>query len=126
MSTQDSDGIDEALQGVTHVALTAAARIGEQHARIREQHARDAQASSQQTAREHAARMAAEREAARASLTVVHRPQWWDTAPPGDITNAYQTAKAWNQIDPEAVRAEQRIIQVRHQPATRRRPRQCR
>ena len=111
MSTQDSDGIDEALQGVTHVALTAAARTGEQLARMREQQARDAQARSEQAARENAERMTAEREAARASLAPVHRSEWWDSAQAEDVTKAYTTAKAWSEVDPEAVRAEQRIVE---------------
>ena len=111
MSTQDSDGIDEALQGVTHVAMTAAARMGEQLARMREQQAREAQARSEQAAREQAARMTAERDAARSSLAPVHRPEWWDTAQAEDVTKAYTTAKAWSEVDPEAVRAEQRIVE---------------
>ena len=111
MSTQDSDGIDEALQGVTHVAMTAAARMGEQLARMREQQAREAQARSEQAAREYAARMTAERGAARAFLSPVHRPEWWDTATAEDVTKAYTTAKAWSEVDPEAVRAEQRIVE---------------
>lgn len=111
MSTQESDGIDEALQGVTHVAMTAAARMGEQLARMREQQARDAQARSEQAAREQAERMKAEREAARASLTPVHRQEWWDNATAEDVTKAYQTAKAWGEVEPEAVRAEQRIVE---------------
>ncbi len=111
MSMQDSDGIDEALQGVTHVAMTAAARLGEQLARMREQQAREAQAHSEQAAREQAARMTAEREAARASLTPVHRQEWWDTTTAEDVTRAYTTAKAWSEVDPEAVRAEQRIVE---------------
>lgn len=111
MSTQDSDGIDEALQGVTHVAMTAAARMGEQLARMREQQAREAHARSEQAAREQAARMTAERDAARSSLAPVHRPEWWDTAQAEDVTKAYTTAKAWSEVDPEAVRAEQRIVE---------------
>ena len=111
MSTQDSDGIDEALQGVTHVAMTAAARMGEQLARMREQQAREAQARSEQAAREYAARMTAERGAALAFLSPVHRPEWWDTATAEDVTKAYTTAKAWSEVDPEAVRAEQRIVE---------------
>lgn len=110
MSQSESDGIDEALQGVTHVALTAAGRLGEQMARMREQQVRAEQARSQQAGQEYAARMTAEREAARASLAVVHRPEWWDSAPAEDVTKAYQTATAWRDLDPEAVRAEQRIV----------------
>ncbi|MEZ5087725.1 MAG: hypothetical protein R2722_16285 [Tessaracoccus sp.] len=111
MSAHDSDGIDEALQGVTHVAMTAAARIGEQLARLREQQARDAQARSEHAAREHAARMTAEREAARATFSPVARPEWWDSATAEEVTRAYATAKAWSDVDPAAARAEQRIIE---------------
>lgn len=111
MNTQESDGIDEALQGVTHAAMTAAARMGEQLARIREQQAREAQARSAQAAGEYGARFAAERDAARSSLAPVHRPEWWDTAQAEDVTKAYRSAKAWSDVDPEAVRAEQKIVE---------------
>ncbi len=111
MSTQDNDGIDEALQGVTQMAMTAAARMGEQLARMREQQARKAQAGSEQAAREYGARFTAERDAARASLAPVHRPEWWDSAQAEDVTKAYQRAKAWSDVDPEAVRAEQKILE---------------
>ena len=72
---------------------------------------RAAQARSQQEASELGARLAGERDAARASLTTVYRPEWWDAAQPDDIARAYQTARAWGDVDPEAVRAEQRIAQ---------------
>lgn len=110
MSTQDSDGIDDALQGVSYMAMTAAARLGEQVSRTREQQDREAQAKSEQAALEFAARLGAEKDAARASLAVVHHPEWWDSAQAEDVTKAYQTAKAWRDIDPEAVRAEQKIV----------------
>jgi hypothetical protein len=84
--------------------------MGEQLARMREQQDREAQARSEQAAREQAARMSAERDAARASLAPVHRPEWWDTAQAEDVTKAYTTAKAWSEVEPEAVRAEQRIV----------------
>lgn len=110
----ESDGIDEALGGVTQVAMTAAGRVGEQLAREMERRARMAQAQSEQAAAEMAERARAEREAARASLAPVHQDAWWDNASAQDITKAYETAKAWRDVDPEAVRAEQRIAgQVR-------------
>lgn len=109
MSMHEGDGIDEALEGVTQMALSAAARLGEQHARRREQQAREAQARSEQAAREQAERMAAERSAAGASLAAVHRREWWDTAGAEEVTKVYETARAWSGSDPEAVRAEQRI-----------------
>lgn len=114
MSAQDSDGVEDAIQGVTQVAMTTAARLGEQLARAREKRAREAQASSEQTAREYTGRFNAEREVARAALAPVHRPQWWDDAQGEEISKAYQTATAWKDIDPEAARAEQRIVDEVH------------
>ena len=91
--------------------MTTAARMGEQLARAREKHAREAQTRSEHAAREYAGRFTAERDAARAALAPVHRPQWWDGAQSEDVTKAYQTATAWKDIDPEAARAEQRIVE---------------
>ena len=111
MADMDGDGIDDALEGTIRVAVTAAGRAGEMIARQREQQMREAQARSQQEASELGARLAGERDAARASLAAVYRPEWWDAAQPEDIARAYQTARAWADVDPEAVRAEQRIAQ---------------
>lgn len=65
MAGQDdgNDGIDEALTGPMHLALTAAGRLGEQLARQREARMREAQASSEQVGRELRNRFTAEREA---------------------------------------------------------------
>lgn len=111
MADMDGDGIDDALEGTVRVAVTAAGRAGELLARQREQQMREAQARSQQEAAELGARLAGERDAARASFTAVYRPEWWDAAQPEDIARVYQTARAWSDVDPEAVRAEQRIAQ---------------
>lgn len=107
----ENDGIDDELRAALQLAVTAAARLGEQVARAREQRSRDAQARSAQDAREDAARFGAERDAARASLAPVHRGDWWDAARTQDVVQAYQTARAWAEFDPEVARAEQRIVQ---------------
>ena len=111
MAGQDhgDDGIDEALAGVMHVALTAAGRLGEQLARQREARLREAQASSEQAGRELQNRFNAEREAARAVVAPVYHEQWWDTAEPAEIERVYETARAWADHDPEAVRAEHAV-----------------
>lgn len=111
--SSESDGIDEALQGVTQVAMTAAARMGEQLARLREAQLREAQARSEQAGRELASRLTAEREAARAALAPVSRPDWWAAASGQDVAMALTTARAWRDSDtPDAdfARAEQRIV----------------
>jgi colicin import membrane protein len=106
---EENDGVDEAVNGVLRVGLTAAGRMAEVIARAREQAAREAQAASEHQARELGARLTAERSAARAQLAPVHRADWWDQAQPAAIATAWETARAWQQIDPDAGRAADRI-----------------
>ncbi|WP_242703297.1 hypothetical protein [Paenarthrobacter ureafaciens] len=98
----ESDGIDEALEGMSRVALTVAGRLGEQLARAREQELRRAQAAEEQQARELQARFDAERAAARAQLAPVMDNRWWDTATGRDIERAHEAATAWKDHDPAA------------------------
>lgn len=106
---EETDGIEEALEGQLRVLLTAAGQVGERLARAREDALRRAQARSEQEFRELESRIAAERHAARVELASVHRSDWWDRATPEQIGRTYQVARAWAQEDPEAVRAEQRV-----------------
>ena len=98
----ESDGIDEALEGMSRVALTVAGRLGEQLARAREQELRRAQAAEEQQARELQARFDAERAAARAQLAPVMDNLWWDTATGRDVERAHEAATAWKDHDPAA------------------------
>lgn len=112
MSRGEDDGIDEALQGVTYVAMTTAARLGEEGARAIEARARQRQAAREQEAAEYAARWQAERSAAVSSLRPVHRQEWWDARPdPDQIARLYQTATAWSEHDQDAARAQQLIAE---------------
>lgn len=106
---EETDGIEEAFEGQLRVLVTAASQIAERIAREREQALRQAEARSQQEARELQSRMEAERRAARAELSNVYREQWWNQASPEQIGHAYQVARAWEREDPEAVRAQQRM-----------------
>lgn len=108
---EDSDGIEEAFEGQLRVMLTAAGQIGERIARMREDALRRAASASEQEARALHSRLAAERDAARAALATVHRPEWWDQASPDQIATAHQTARTWSREDPEADRAQHRIRQ---------------
>ncbi len=113
----ETDGIEEAFEGQLRVLVTAAAKAGEQMARIREDRLRRAQATSEQEARELQSRFAAEQRAARAEFANVYRSGWWDHAKPEQIAHAYELTRAWAHEEPEAVRAEQRIadeVQVRY------------
>lgn len=98
----ESDGIDEALEGMSRVGLTVAGRLGEQLARAREQEMRRAQAAEEQQARELQARFDAERAAARAQLAPVMDNRWWDAASGRDIERVHETATAWKDHDPAA------------------------
>ncbi|MEW1812511.1 hypothetical protein AB0284_17620 [Pseudarthrobacter phenanthrenivorans] len=105
----ESDGIEEAIEGMTRVGLTVAGRLGEQLARTREQELRRAQAAEEQQARELRARYDAERAAARAQLVPVMDNRWWDTASGRDIERVHETATAWKDHDPAARDAAETI-----------------
>jgi colicin import membrane protein len=105
----ESDGIEEAIEGMTRVGLTVAGRLGEQLARAREQELRRAQAAEEQQARELQARYDAERAAARAQLAPVMDNRWWDTASGRDIERVHETATAWKDHDPAARDAAEAI-----------------
>lgn len=105
----ESDGIDEALDGALRMGLTVAGQVGERLARWLEQEARQAQARSEQAARELTARMDAERAAARAELVVVGREEWWARATPQEVTRVWEVANTWSRLDPDAARALETI-----------------
>ena len=111
----ESDGIEEAIEGMSRVGLTVAGRLGEQLARAREQELRRAQAAEEQQARELQARFDAERAAARAQLAPVMENRWWDTASGRDIERVHETATVWKDHDPAARDAAEAIRdQVQH------------
>ncbi|MDR6623486.1 hypothetical protein [Sinomonas atrocyanea] len=105
----ESDGIEEAVEGMLRVGLTVAGRLGEQLARAREQELRRAQAAEEQQARELQARFDAERAAARAQLAPVMDNRWWDTANGRDIERVHEAATAWKDHDPTAASASEVI-----------------
>lgn len=105
----ESDGIEEAVEGMLRVGLTVAGRLGEQLARAREQELRRAQAAEEQQARQLQARLDAERAAARAQLAPVMNSRWWDTASGRDIERVHEAATAWKDHDPTARNATEVI-----------------
>lgn len=106
---EESDGVDEAVEGVLRVGLTAAGRMAEIIARAREQAAREAQAASEHEARELAERLTAER-SRRTRPAGAGAPRGLpDQAQPAAIATAWETARAWQQLDPDAARAADRI-----------------
>lgn len=105
----ESDGIEEAIEGISRVGLTVASRLGEQLARARETALRRSQAVEEQQTRELQARFDAERAGARAQLAPVMDNRWWDTASGRDIERVHETATAWKDHDPVARNAADTI-----------------
>lgn len=105
----ESDGVDEAIEGLSRTGIAVAARLGEQLARMREQSLREQQAVDEQRARELQVRYESQREAARAQLAPTTDDRWWDQARPQDIERVHETATAWKQFDPAAQEAAERI-----------------
>ncbi|MFF2300696.1 hypothetical protein [Arthrobacter sp. NPDC058127] len=98
----ESDGIEEAIEGMSRVGLTVAGRLGEQMARASEQALRRAQADEEQQARELQARFDSERAAARAQLAPVMDNRWWNMASGRDVERVHEAATAWKNQDPAA------------------------
>lgn len=105
----ESDGIEEAIEGMSRVGLTVAGRIGEQLARAHETALRRAQAAEEQQALELQARFDAERAGARSQLVPVMDNRWWDTASGRDIERVHEAATAWKDHDPAARNAAETI-----------------
>lgn len=103
---EESDGIEEAFEGQLRVLITLAGQMGERFARAREQAMRNAQAASEQEARELASRLAAEQATARTELANVYRDPWWSQTTPEQVAHTYQVARAWSDQDPDAARAQ--------------------
>jgi colicin import membrane protein len=113
----EPDGLDEVVETMLRTGLTAAARIGEELARAREQRVRVAQAAEEQQGRELRARLDGERAAARAQLAPALDARWWETANAEDIVRVHQTATAWKSQDPMARSAADAIreqVQLRY------------
>ena len=101
----EPDGINETFESSARVALTAAGLLAERMARARQQAHHDAQAASEQEARELRTRIDAERSVSLASLEPIGRDEWWQTATADEIADCWQTANAWREESPDAARA---------------------
>jgi hypothetical protein len=105
----EADGIDDVVENTLRAGLMAAARVGEQLARLREQEQRKIQQEEEQRARLLQERFTASQAAARAQLEPVSRDDWWDNATPAMVERAHETATAWKDHDPIAAEHAARI-----------------
>ena len=106
---EESDGIEEALEGTVRLAVTAGARIGAEIARAREEQLRSQRLGDEREAARLAQRFEAEKQLAAAELSQVHRPDWWDRADTQRIGQTYATAQAWAPHLEEATQVERRM-----------------
>lgn len=104
----ETDGVDEALDQNLHVLLTAAARAGQEIARLREDQERRAAALTAGEREALAARLSAEHRLAASQFEQVHHSQWWDSAKREDVVHTWQAAHTWRE-DPAAERAITRM-----------------
>lgn len=105
----DTDGIEESLEGMARVAITAGARLGEQLSQAIAQRARELEARTAMEARELRDRFEAERAAAVAEVRQVHGAEFWNQNDPQHIGQTFATATAWREFEPEARTAEDRM-----------------
>lgn len=106
---EESDGIEEALEGAVRLAVTAGARLGSEIAQAREEQLRDQRLRDERQAAQLAQRFEAEKRVAVAEVSQVHRPDWWDRADAARIGQTYATARAWAPEAPEAAAAGQKM-----------------
>lgn len=102
MSENDALGQTmEKLQGYVTLALTVAARVIEVAAHRRRQQMENARRQSEAVARQVEAQQRSEVASTRLQLRDVGGKEWWDRSSPEEVANAYATARAYGQIDPE-------------------------
>lgn len=107
----ESDGIEEALESTVRLAAMAGARLGSEIARAHEERLREQRRVDEREAAQLAQRFEAEKRAAVAELSQVHRADWWERADPERIGQTYATARAWAPEAAEAAHAEQTMRQ---------------
>lgn len=103
---EETDGLEEAIEGQIRVVLTAAIQSAERVAQAREQALERARRTNERELAEVQSRFDAERRTARAELANVYRPEWWDGATPQRLGDTYALATAWAGEDAEAQRAK--------------------
>lgn len=106
---EESDGMNDAVEGQLRIGVTLATRAAEVLAQIVAERAREAAAASEAEGRRLTARLDAERSAARASVEGVGSEPWWARAQPEQIADAWQTTQTWKEIDPDLARKGEEI-----------------
>jgi hypothetical protein len=106
---EETDGVVEEMNEKLRVGLMIAAQLAERMARHRERAMQLASERMGERAERLSVRFESERDAAVTSLSVVDQPAWWEQANVSDISDAWETARAWSGQDENAERAESTI-----------------
>ena len=101
----DGDGIDEDLTRAVSVAMLAAARAGEQVARMTQAATQERKARAAGNTAEAQRQVDAHTEAAKAYFEVVTRPEYLSVATDEQISEVARQADVWRERLPEAQRA---------------------
>ena len=109
----ESDGIEEGMEGMSRVAVTAAARMAAELAREFQRRAQDRRDEALREAAQDLSRQQAMWEQTRAQLSPVMEDRWWDQATPESIAQAYQQARTFDGRDEARPFAERIQTQVR-------------
>lgn len=105
MDHHASDEIGEHIDRHLQALIASAVRLAEAAKRARQQRMETLARESRDRQAQYAAQLAAQRDAARADYARVNDPEWWATATPEEIAATYETARRWENDDPEAARA---------------------
>lgn len=105
MTAVDGDGIDEDLTRAVSVAMLAAARAGEQIARMTQAAAREREARAAGNTAEAQRQADVHTQSAKAYFEVVTRPEYLSVATDEQIREVSRQAEAWRDRLPEAERA---------------------
>lgn len=98
---EESDGMNDAVEGHLVIGVTLATRAAEVLAQIVAERAREAATASESRGRQLTGRLEAERAAARAAVEGVGSDQWWARAQPEQIADVWQTTQTWKGVDPD-------------------------
>ncbi|RAX47302.1 hypothetical protein DQ353_19175 [Arthrobacter sp. AQ5-05] len=101
--------VEDVIEGMLRQSLAAGSQLAEQVVRARQQYLRNAAQQSEQAAIESQRTLASDRAVMQSAIVPVMRDDWWETAQPEQITQAYVLAEAWKDYDPAALAASEKI-----------------
>lgn len=103
--------VEDVIEGMLRQSLAAGSQLAEQVARARQQYLRNVAQQAEQATVEAHRTLASDRAVMQSAIVPAMRDDWWKTAQPEQITQAYVLAEAWKDYDPAALAASAKISQ---------------